>query len=225
MHYGASQVPQAAPLINQDLQAYTAGLLVSTSDQDNVKIDFIGSEFDQGIRGTFSARGGTLGWNHRFSPTLSFNAVGGAQRLSGETNGARFSPVIAPVGGLSILWSDSSTSLTLAYRSGVTPSFQFRSASLLNHTVSFNVAQNTPIRDLVGLLGANYGVANEYGSNSGAALSWTTVGATAGLLYRVTQKTFLTLNYGYQNFDNVFGGRHFAFDRHVAQLSLTQAFY
>jgi hypothetical protein len=96
---------------------------------------------------------------------------------------------------------------------------------MLNHTVSFNMTQNTPIRDLVGLLGANYGVANEYGSNSGAALSWTTVGGTTGLRYRATQKMFLTLTYTYQNVDNVFEGTHFAYHRHVAQLSLAQAFY
>lgn len=96
---------------------------------------------------------------------------------------------------------------------------------MLNHTVSFNMTHNTPIRDLAGLLGANYGVASEYGSNSGASLSWTTVGGTAGLRYRATQKLFLTLVYGYVNVDNVFGGTHFAYDKHVVQLSLAQAFY
>jgi hypothetical protein len=96
---------------------------------------------------------------------------------------------------------------------------------MLNHMVSCDITQNTPIRDLAVLLGANYSVANEYGSKSGAALSWTTVGGTAGLRYRATQKTFLTLTYTYQNVDNEFGGTHFAYDRHVAQLSLAQAFY
>jgi len=91
--------------------------------------------------------------------------------------------------------------------------------------VSCNVTQDTPIRDLAALFGANYGVANEYGSNSGSALSWTTVGGTAGVRYRATQKLFLTMIYSYQNVDNVFEGTHFAYDRHVAQLSLTQAFY
>jgi hypothetical protein len=113
----------------------------------------------------------------------------------------------------------------LAYRSGITPSFQFEGAPMLNHSVSLNMTQNTPISDLVGLLGANYSVANEYKSNSENALAWTTVGGTAGLLYRATQKMFFTLTYGYHNIDNVFGGAHFAYDRHVAQMSLAQAFY
>jgi hypothetical protein len=225
IHYGASQVPQAATLISQQAHAYTAGLIKQVSLYDSVRILFVGNEFDQGARGAFSARGGTLGWTHRFTPTISLNATGGAQVLSGGLNGAPFSLTIAPFGSLAIDWQDHTTFMTLAYRSGITPSFQFQGVALLNHTVLFNMTQNTPIRDLAGLLGANYSVANEYGSNSGSAISWTTVGGTAGLRYRATQKLFLTMTYNYQNVDNEFGGTRFAYDRHVAQLSLAQAFY
>lgn len=225
IRYGASQVPGAPALISQNLQAYTAGLLKEVSIYDTVRADFTGNEFDLGGRGTFSAKGGTLGWTHKFSPTIRLNAAGGAQVLSGELNGVQMSSIIAPVGNLAIQWNNPTTSLTLAYRTGITPSFQTRAAALLNHTVSFNIRQNTPIRDLIALLGANYGIANEYGTNSGSALSWTTVGGTAGLQYRVTQKLFLTLTYSYHNIDNAFDGTHLAYDKHVAQLSFSQAFY
>ncbi len=225
IHYGASQVPRAATLISQNAHTYTAGISAQTSLQDTVRVDLMGNEFDQGGLGAFSARGGAIGWAHTFSHAVSFNATGGIQELSGEFNGVRFSPVIAPFGSLALLWNDPTTSITLTYRSGITPSFQFRGAAMLNHSVSFNMTQKTPIRDLTGLLGANYSIANEYGSKSGSALSWTTVGGTVGLLYRVTQKIFLTSTYSYQNVDNVFGGTHFAYDKHVVQLSLAQAFY
>ncbi len=225
IHYGASQVQQTATLISQQAHAYTVGLMRQISLYDSIRVDFTGSEFDQGRLGAFSARGGTLGWMHRFTPTMSLNASGGGQLVSGEFNGVPFSSIIAPVGNLAIHWQDSTTSLTLAYRSGITPSFTFQSAALLNHTVSLRMTQKTPLRDVSGLLGGNYSVANEYGSNSGSALSWTTVGGTAGLLYRATQKTFLTLTYSYQNVDNVFRGTHFAYDKHVAQIALTEAFY
>jgi len=225
IRYGASQVPGAPGLISQDLHAYTAGLLKEVSLYDTVRADFTGSEFDLGGLGAFSARGGTLGWAHRFTPTMSLNATGGAQVLSGEFNGVQISSTIAPAGSLAINWNTPTTTMTVAYRSMITPSFQFQGAALLNHMVSLNMTQNTPIRDLVGLVGANYSVANQYGSNSGSALSWTTVGGTAGLRYRATQKLFLTMTYSYQNVDNAFGGTRFAFDKHVAQLSVTQAFY
>lgn len=225
IHYGASQVPGAPTLINQNLHAYTAGLVKVVSLYDTVSADFTGSEFDLGGQGSFSARGGTLGWTHRFTPTISFNATGGAQLLSGELNGIPFSSTIAPVGSLAIDWKNQTTFISLAYRSGIVPSFQFQGAALLNHMVSCNITQNTPIRDLAALVGATYSIANEYGSKSGGALSWTTVGATAGLRYRVTQKLFLTMIYSYQNIDNLIEGTRFAYDRHVAQLSLAQAFY
>lgn len=224
IRYGASHVPRATTLIGQNLQAYTAGLAVQTSLHDAVTVNFTSTEYDQGGFGTFSTRGGVIGWNHTLSPAVSFNAVGGMQELSGESNGARFS-VIAPLGSLAMSWNDPTTSMTLAYRSGITPSFQFQGGAMLNHMVSFNMTQNTPIRDLVGLFAANYSVANAYGSNSGSTLSWTTVGGTAGLLYRVTQKIFLTLTYSYQNVDRAFNGMHFAYDKHVVQLSLGSAVY
>jgi len=225
IRYGASEVPGAPSLISQDLHAYTAGLVKEVSLYDSVRADFTGNEFDLGGIGTFSARGGTLGWTHRFTPTISLNATGGAQVVSGELNGALFSSIIAPLGSLAIYWKDPTTFIALTYRSGVSPSFQFQGAVMLNHSVSLNMTQNTPIRDLVGLAGAHYSVANEYGFDSGSAMSWNTVGGTAGLRYRATQKLFLTMIYSYQNVDNVFGGTRFAYDRHVAQLSLSQAFY
>ena len=223
--YGESEVPDAPTLISQNMHAYTAGLVKDVSLYDSVRVDFTGNEFDLGGLGSFSTRGGTLGWTHRFSPTVSINATGGIQLLSGELNGAPFSSTVAPIGSLAIDWKDPTTSMTLAYRSGIAPSFQFQGAALLNHLVLFNVTQKTPIRDLAGLFGANYSVANEYGSSSPSGLSWTTVGGTAGVLYQASRKMFLTLTYSYQNIDNAFGETHFAYDRHVAQLSLAQAFY
>lgn len=234
IRFGGSQLPQtatsqvvqaAAALISQDSQAYTAGVSVLTSLYDTISVDFTGSEFDQGRLGNFTTRGGALGWSHRVSPSVSFRATGGVREMSGQTSGVQISSTMAPFGSLAVFWKDPTTSIALLYQSGITPSLAFRSAAMLNHSVSLSLTQNTPIRDLVGLLGVNYAVADEYGSSSGGALSWTTIGGTGGVLYRVTQKMFLTLSYSYQNVDNVFSGTRFAYDKHVAQLSLTQAFY
>ena len=225
IHYGSSNVPRSVPLISQNAHAYTAGVLMEVSLYDTVGIDFTGNDFDQGERGQFNAKGGNLRWIHRYSPTVTVNATSGVQVVAGELNGVPFSSIIAPSGSLALLWNNPNSSIALTYRSAITPSFQFQSATMLNHTVSFTMTQNTPIQYLIGLLEGNYGVANEYGSNSGSALSWTTVGGTVGLQYRATQKTFLTLTYSYQNVDNVFRGTHFAFERHVGQIALTQAFF
>ncbi len=225
IRYGASQVPSAPALISQDLHAYTAGLLKEISLYDTVRADFTGNQFDLGGLGAFSARGGTLGWTHKFSPTVRLNAAGGAQVLSGELNKSQLSSIIAPVGNVAIQWHDSTTLLTLGYRTGIIPSFQSQAAVMLNHVVSFNMTQKTSIRALNGLLEANYSVANQYGSNLRGGPSWTTVGGTAGLQYRVTQKLFVTTTYSYHNVDIAFGETRFAYHRHMVELGLTQAFY
>ena len=64
IHYGASKVSQAATLISQDAHAYTAGISAQISLQDTVRLDFMGNEYDQGSLGSFSARGGVIGWTH-----------------------------------------------------------------------------------------------------------------------------------------------------------------
>jgi len=226
IHYGTSRVPLASPLIGQKVQLYTAGLLVETSIQDTVRVDFLGNDFDLGERGAFSARGGTIEWTHRVSPALRFGAAAGAQVLSGELNGIQLSSLIAPFGRFDIQLFTPTTSMSLTYRASIIPSFQFQGAAMLAHAVTFGLTQETPIPDVVGLFQANGGIANQYdGGNSGSGLSWTTVGGSAGLLYRAAQQTFLTLIYTYQNVDNVFGSTHFAYDRHGVELSLAQSFY
>ena len=223
-HFGSSQVPQAGGLINQNFQTYSAGLSMQVSNQDTISTSFIDSEFDSGSAGTFTTRGGTIGWRHGFTPTISMNSYAGAAVLSGDSNGVPLSSTIAPTAGLSILWKDSTTSATFGYTGGITPSYQFQSAALLTHTVSFNVVQQTPIRELLGVFNLNYGVANQYGSSSGPSVSYTTVGGGGGLLYKFTAQTYLALNYNYLNFENKFGGTVLAFDKHVVQMSLAHAF-
>ena len=224
VNYGASPVRQGALLISQNAQIYSAGFSVQMSLQDIVRVEFTSYNYDQDRLGSFNTRGGLLTWIHRFSPAVSLNAVGGVQVLTAKQTDVQSSSEIAPFGSLAIRWQDPTTSIALVYRSGITPSFQFRSAAMLNHSVSLTMTQNTPISDLVGLLEANYSIANDYGSNSPFALSWTTVAGTAGLLYRATQKTFFTLFYSYLNVDNVNAGIHFAFDKHLIQLGVAQRF-
>ena len=142
-----------------------------------------------------------------------------------QFQGVPSSTSIAPTGSFNVTWKDHTTSLGLAYFLGLTPSFQFEAQPLLTHTVSFALTQVTPITDLVGVVGVNYGRGDELGSSSSAPISYTSYGAIAGLTYKFTGQTFLGLNYNYRNFDNKFGGNSIAIDRSVVQLTLTQAFY
>jgi len=124
-----------------------------------------------------------------------------------------------------VTWKDHTTTLGLAYFVGLSPSLQFQAQPLLTHTVSLALTQITPITDLVGVVGVNYGRGDELGSSSSAPISYTSYGIRAGLTYMFTRQTFLGLNFNYQNSDNKFGGDSIAIDRSVVQLTLSQAFY
>ena len=222
--YGSSSVQQGT-LLDANFQSYTAGIAMNVTRLDTFSLNFIGSESDYGSTGSFSSRGGTVGWAHEFSQILSISSSAGGQYIETQFQGAPSRTSIAPTGSFNVTWKDNTTTLGLAYFIGLTPSVQFQAQPLLTHTVSFALTQVTPITDLVGVVGVNYARGDELGSSSSAPISYTSYGATAGLTYKFTRQTFLGLNYTYRNFDNKFGGDSTAFDRSVVQLTLTQAFY
>ena len=185
----------------------------------------IGSDSDYGSRGSFVSRGGTVGWDHEFSKILSISSSAGVRYIQTQFQGVPSRTTIAPTWSFNVTWKDNTTTLGLAYFLGLTPSLQFSAQPLLTHTLSLALTQVTPITDLVGVVGVNYGRGDELGSSSSAPISYTSYGASAGLTYKLTSQTFLGLDVNYRNFDNKFGGNSTAFDRSVVQLTLTQAFY
>lgn len=67
------------------------------------------------------------------------------------------SSALAPLGNLALRWKDSTTTMTLAYGVGITPSFQFQSAPLRTQVLSLNLTQETGLPDLLGVVGLNFG--------------------------------------------------------------------
>jgi hypothetical protein len=222
--YGSSSVQQAT-LLDTNSQSYTAGIAMKDTSLDTFSLNFIGSEFDYGSRGSFVSRGGTVGWIHAFTQIVSVSSSAGVQYVQTQFQGVPSRTTIAPTGSFNVTWKDNTTTLGLAYFIGLTPSLQFQAQPLLTHTVSFALTQVTPITDLVGVIGVNYARGDEFGSSSSAPISYASYRATAGLTYKFGRQTFLGLNVNYQNIDNKFGGNSTAFDRSVVQLTLTQAFY
>ena len=222
--YGSSSVQQGT-LLDTNSQSYTAGIAIKETSLDKFNLSFIGSESDYGSRGSFVSRGGSVGWVHEFSRILSISSSAGVQYIETKFQSVPRRTTIAPTGSFNVTWRDNTTTLGLAYFIGLTPSFQFSAQPLLTHTVSLALTQVTPITDLVGVVGVNYARGDELGSSSSGPISYTSYGATAGLTYKLTSQTFLGLNFNYRNFDNKFEGNSVAFDRSLAQLTLTQAFY
>ena len=239
LKFGSSQTEQAGTLLNSSVQTFTVGMLKQLSLQDSVTLNFIDSEtqFEQN-RGSFSSRGGIIGWNHAFSPAVTlFSSAGatvverqssglGAQGAQGQSSGpSTGSSTVAPRGNAVLTWRDRTTTLTMAYGLSVVPSNQSSAQPLLSNTVTFAVNQVTTIPELVGVASVNIGRGDQIGSTSVNAVSFSSYAASGGMVYQFTPQTFLNLNYLYSNFDNQFGATTRSFDRHVVSISIAQAFY
>ena len=232
--FGTSQVQQTGLLLNTSSQAYAAGIQTKLSPQDTMSLTYTETSFvyEQAVGSGFTTRGGIFGWTHLVSPSVSMSTTAGAQVFerglnsgsSASTTGSSSSSVV-PTAGLGLTWKDQSTVLSLNYGLSLLPSYQFDAQPLLTNTVSFSVRQMMPIPDLIGLLSVNYARGDEFGSASANSISFSSYGGSGGLLYKITTKTFLNLNYQYTKFDSQFGVQGFSMDRHIVSLNITQALY
>ena len=227
LRFGSSQVQQVVPIFDTSFQTFTVGMLMQTSQQDSVTLNFIDTElrYEQNV-GSFSSRGGTIGWNHLFSPAVTLVSSAGATVLDGHSSGlTTVSSTVAPRGYAGLTWRDRTTSLTMAYGLSTSQSNQSEAQPLLVNIVTFSMTQLTPIPELVGVASVNYGRGDEIGSTSVNAISYRAYQAYGGIVYKFTPQTFLNLNYLYANYDNQSGATNHRFDRHVVSISIAQAFY
>jgi len=226
IRYGTPEVQQPV-LINSKYQTYTAGLSLKASPQDLLSVNAVNTEytFSAPAAGSFSTRGGTVGWAHTLTPFLTLQAQAGATMLQRELGGATSASIVAPVGDLSLIWKDRTTAMAVAYGLGVGPSFQFQAQAIRTHVVSITLTQQTVIPELQAVANLNYGRGEQFGTSAGSGISYASVMGTGGVVYKFSPETFLGLHYSYWNVDNHFNGNTFAFDRHLVQISLTQAFY
>ena len=239
LRFGTSEVQQAGALLNSTYQTFNVGMSKQLSPQDSVSLGYFDSEYRyEQTGGSFSSRGGRIGWTHLFSPNVTLASLAGATVLDGQSSGSggqgaqgqpsgisNVSTTVAPQGNMVLTWKDRTTTLSMAYGLAISPSYQFQAQPLLSNFVTFSVTQQTPIPELLGVASVNYGRGDEIGSKSVNAVSYTSYAASGGVLYRFTPQTFLTLMYLYANFDNQFGATNNSFDRHVVSISLAQAFY
>ena len=226
IRYGSSEVQQPV-LINSKYQTYTAGLSLQASPQDLLSVTAVNTEYEftsQPI-GSFTMRGGTVGWERTFTPLLSLKGQAGATVLQRDLGGATSASIVAPVGDLAVIWKDRTTTMAVAYGLGVSPSFQFQAQALRTHVVSVTLTQQTGIPELQAVANLNYGRGEQIGDSAGSGISYVSVTGIGGLVYKFSPEMFLGIHYSYSNVDNKFGGNTFAFDRHVMQISLTKAFY
>ncbi|MDH4187152.1 MAG: hypothetical protein OEV08_09150 [Nitrospira sp.] len=238
LQFGTSQVQQVGALLDSAYQIFTVGMLKMLSNRNSVSLNYFDSEYRYEPDDSFSNRGGFIRWQHLFSQSATLDSSIGATVVQGQSPGSdaqgsaghsaglsNISSTVAPLGRVALTWGDSTTSLTMAYGVGLSPSFQFQAQPLFTNVVTLSVRQQTLIPELLGLASASYGRGDEIGSNSVSGVSYTSYVASGGVLYKFTPQTFINLTYLYANYDSQFGATNNSFDRHVVSISLAQAFY
>jgi hypothetical protein len=229
--YGASEIQQPGALLNSNIQTMNAGLVWRVSDQDSLLLTYARQEFvyQPSGTGTTDLQSVTAGVQHAFAPRILLTVNGGAQVLeatfASTTNITSMPSTVAPKANAVLMWSDSTTSATLTYDLSAAPSYVGTNQPLLSQIASVSVSQVMFVPEFVGTLSGNYARATPYGSSTGPETSYTTYGVNCGLMYKITPKTFLSLNYSYMNSDSIFAGLPYAFDRQVVQVNLAQAFF
>jgi hypothetical protein len=227
MRFGTSEFQQtgAGSLTSTQYTSYGGGLVTRLSQQDTVSVNYLDTQYNQGISNYFTTRAGYLGWNRTFSPVLAMKSTAGVQLIEGAANRVKIPASIGPVGSFLLSYRDQATAVSFYYNISITPSYQLDSQVLLSNVVSLSLVQQMPVQDLQGMLSVNYGWSERYIRGSGSPISFNSYAGVAGLTYRVTRKTFLSLSYSLSNFDQTFGPQRYIIDRQVVQLSLSQALY
>ena len=101
--FGSSSVQQGA-LFDTNYQLYTAGIAMKVTPLDTFSLNFIGSEYEYSSTGSFSSRGGTVGWAHAFTQILRISSTAGFQYVETKFQGVPSSTSIAPTGSFNVQW-------------------------------------------------------------------------------------------------------------------------
>jgi hypothetical protein len=167
--------------------------------------------FSQGtsFSSSFNTTGATASWNHAFSKRFSTTLTAGATVFSPGGN-------FTYLGGLTFLWHEQNTDLTLTYSRSVFPSFFIAAVPLISDVVSIGILHRFTDK-LSGSLTGNYGTNK---SIDGPEISFVSYGAVGSLNYAVTKRMRATLAYMRTQTKNVFVGQNFSFDRDTVTLSV-----
>ena len=164
-----------------------------------------GNEFNS----TINVVGGTLGWEHMFSPTFSVEGRLGASVLE---PGSEF----LYIGNLSARWTRQRASTALTFSRSVFPSFFIAAVPLASNVVAASVTYRFTEK-LGGGGTVNY-ARNE--SVPAGLITFNSYGATFHLDYAVSRYTAVSAGYTYNNFETTFVGAGYEFSRSVLSASL-----
>jgi hypothetical protein len=198
-------------LFTTTFQTATAGPRYRLTPTDGVTAQFQyqKADFSGGAPG-FHTEGGTLGYDHSFSPRLSSNIAAGATRIS---PGDR----VALLANASLSWTEQNSSIVFLVNHNVTPSFVVQAGALETTTVALALTQKISER-MTGSGQLNY--AHSSSTQAGSSISFDSYGAAVGLSYFFTRYISGNLTYNHLKFKTDVTGGNTSFDRDQVLLSV-----
>jgi hypothetical protein len=212
----SAQATSTASFFNTSYQNYSVGPEFQVTPLDSLSTFYQGSRshFSQGgsFNSSFQTQGGTAGWKHTFTPTLTADASAGLTQI--ETGG---NTALTYLANASLEWKHEHGVATIRYSRSIFPSFFIVAVPLLSNVVT---ASGTYL--ITGQLSAT-GSAN-YARNESTSgqtqLSFDSYSATAMLNYSITRTITAIASFTHSEFMQSFAGRDLTFNRNVVSLSL-----
>ena len=215
IHFGSTIAPPAGStqpaLINTTFQTVNSGPQIMLSAVDTVTLLYQYQQADYGgsISG-FNTHGGTAGWTHLLTPTLTSSLIGGGTFLS-QTNHLHY------VGSASLMWKFENTGAKVSYSRAVTPGFVGSGTAMLSQVVTVSASHQITQALSVSING-NY--AFNQSTPDSSLQQFKSYSVTPNVAYQINRVMTATLSYTCSHFEQTFSSQESSFDRNIVLLRL-----
>ena len=217
MRFGTILVQRnASAFFDTTYQSYSFGPQFRVTPLDVLSVNYQGSHSEFGQAGvfhsSFKTQGGTVGWNHMFTPTWTASGSVGLTQIGTGT-----SAITTYLADASLEWKHEHGMAMIRYSRSVFPSFFLVAVPLLSQVISvsgtYNVSGNLSLTG-----SANYAI-NE--STTGQVpLKFESYSTSASLNYAITRSVSAIASLTHSKFNQSFAGSDSTFNRNVVSLSL-----
>ena len=217
MRFGTILVQRnASAFFDTTYQSYSFGPQFRVTPLDVLSVNYQGSHSEFGQAGvfhsSFKTQGGTVGWNHMFTPTWTASGSVGLTQIGTGT-----SAITTYLADASLEWKHEHGGATLRYNRSVFPSFFIAAVPLLSQVVTLSGTYS--VSSALSLTGnANY--ATNESTSAQVPLKFNSYSTSISLNYIISRSISVIASYTNSQFRQSFAGSDFTFNRNVASVSL-----
>lgn len=188
-------------------QSISAGAAVGVTPLDTLNLSYQHTDAEVGPS-SFQTHGATVGWSRVLTSQFKANATAGATII-------KPGDFLTYVSSVSLIWNYRNTDTTVRYSRAVAPSFLISAVPIISQVVSLSISHRFTER-LTATGSGNYG----HSADTSSTLVFDSYVASLNLSYAISRILSTTAGYSYSNFVSRSGNAEFAFDRHLATISL-----